>query len=354
MKQFIKTALLGTSALIMGGCGTISSAPSLGNSIVNDAIELNEAYGEASNAVIVKNILRARDRWPTTYTTLSKINSAPTLTRASDINLSPLGLGNPPGPFQKTASKFSNSSKAGNTYDVVPFISGADGKTGGPLVAISDDAFMKYFKRWPSDVALLVLVDGLIINGSFVRNDGEKTQEFINRIASAFRLSQSQYNHFDIGEHLDIKKVSDGHLSLRLKSNSGLNLSQHQKAMAYRVEPRSIDSMIYYLGETLRFEQFPVKVDCLVPTPEGRIEVPVKAKLIDIPQFEAARPVSHAVHLNHAGNSYVALPNASQVAQYEGCLKDRSSTVVSLLSQLLIVSQNPQAFEGSNFITINN
>jgi len=356
MVQGFKVVLVATMTVLLSGCGTINSAPSIGNSIVNDSMELNEAYGEASTAVIVKNILRARDRWPTTYTTLSKITSTPTLTRASDINLNPLGLGNPSGPLQGTTSKFSNSSRALNSYDVAPFTHGAN-DNGGPLVAIEGDAFEKYFKRWPRDVALFVLVGGIHANDKFVGNDGEKTQEFVNDIAHAFHLSQAQYNRFNVKKHLDIKKVEkDGseNYYLYMKQDSNLTLSHQQLKMMYQVEPRSIDSMIYYLGETLRSEQYPVTVDCYVNTPRGYKEMPVKAKLIDIPTINEARPVSHAVKLNHAGRTYVALPNATQVTEVEGCFRDRSSTVVSLLSQLLIVSQNPKAFEGQSNLIINN
>ena len=72
MTHILKAALLG-AATVLAGCGTVGTAPSIGGNIVDDALILNEAYGAASNAVILKNILRARDRWPTTYTTLSEI-----------------------------------------------------------------------------------------------------------------------------------------------------------------------------------------------------------------------------------------------------------------------------------------
>jgi len=95
MKLKQRFGIAAATISFIAGCGTLDGPASLGGDLVTDAMALNKAYGDVGSSVIVTNVLRARDRWPTSYTTLTAINSTPSLTRASDINLNPLGLGNP-------------------------------------------------------------------------------------------------------------------------------------------------------------------------------------------------------------------------------------------------------------------
>ncbi len=355
MKQILKTVLISTTAVLAVSCGTISTAPSIGSDIVEDALELNDAYGAATNAVILKNILRARDRWPTTYTTLSGIQSSPKLARGGKVGLSPLGLGNAVGPFTGSGSSFSNASSAGNIYTVAPFVAAGGGEA-GILEPMGGAIFEKYFHRWPRDIATLLLVNGLRVEEGgrerLVRNDGENVEGFIMDIARGFELSEAQYRKFNIGKHLDLTTTGNDEYAFALRPNTAMGLSARQLDIRQKFELRSIDAIVYYLGETLRTPQTPISVSCHVQTASGYEKVKVKAPLLEVKTAQYAQPVNYAVQVKHAGQTYYALPNSSQVEANGGCIRARSSTVISMLNQLLLLSQNSDAFKGPQTLTL--
>lgn len=358
MYNILKSSLLLSTAFMLSGCGTLGAAPNIGPNIVDDAMQLNEAYGQVSNAVIIKNILRARDRWPTTYTTLSGITSNPTLTRGADINLSPLGLGNPSGPFQSTTSKFSNSSKAGNSYSVAPYSAGDEGGA-GLLTPISADKMEDYFTRWPKDVVFITMVDGVKTPSGFLNSDGENIAGFIYGLAKSFGLNDYQISRFDLGRHIrllpddipsrKIDRTNQPEVKqyVALNPDPNMHFSQRQVDLKFEIERRSFDDMIYFLGESLRRDQFPMLVECTVHDNYNRYTTKVPAKILDLTLDQHAAPVNYAVRLSHADETYLAMPNARQYTQFAECLADRTSTVVSLLSQILILGQNPKALNAT-------
>ena len=85
MKSFGKLIYLASASMVLNGCSTIvlSSNYALSKAIVKDSDRLNDAFNKATNGVIVKNALRARDRVPTNFTTLSGIQSVPQITSGS-------------------------------------------------------------------------------------------------------------------------------------------------------------------------------------------------------------------------------------------------------------------------------
>lgn len=349
MRHILKASLVSTAAIFISSCGTVGTAPSIGSDIVGDALSLNQAYGEASNAVILKNILRARDRWPTTYTTLSAIESSPSLQRAGAVSLTPLGLGNAAGPFKNSGSSFSNTSKAGNNYKVVPFVDGV-------MNPMKGETFENYFDRWPRDVAVLMLINGLKVEEAgrprLIRNDGEDIEGFVMNIARAFHLSEAQYRSFDVGKHLDLVKSDSGEYALAVRSNKDLQFTPQQQGIRHEFELRSIDSIIYFLGETLRTPQNAISVNCDVRTPSGYQTIKMKAPILKVDTPQNAQRVNYAMRVNHAGQTYFALPNATQIESRGGCLKERSSTAIAMLTQLLLLSQDEDAFKGTQTLTL--
>lgn len=160
----VKFTCAAISLLALAGCGTIvkSSNASLSGSIAEDAIMLNEAFNKATNAVLLKNILRARDRWPTNYTTLSGIKSSPSIKQSNGLTLSPLGLGNPNGeignsklsPGQGSNTTLSQAIGSANEYNVNPFA--AAERSESLLTPIKEILFERYYHGWPKDVVLLM------------------------------------------------------------------------------------------------------------------------------------------------------------------------------------------------------
>ena len=101
MKTGLKALGLGTALSLLTGCVSMDnySDNRTATKITNDAVRLNEAFNRSTNAVILKNVLRARDRWTVNFTTLSGITSSPGSKISGSMGFSPLGLGNAVGPF---------------------------------------------------------------------------------------------------------------------------------------------------------------------------------------------------------------------------------------------------------------
>jgi hypothetical protein len=412
--------ILATSALFLCSCGTLGSAPTIGHNIVNDAITLNEAYSATTNAVILKNILRARDRWPTTYTTLSGIKSTPRMTRGSDLSLNPLGLGNPVGPLKSSTSKFTNSSTAFNDYSINPFASDTNSKL-SILQPTNQNIFIEYFGRWPRDVVTLMFVNGLTyeenvgsgdVRDRIIHNDGEDMQGFINKLAEQLGVHKDHYSQFSLKHHLDIvkvpkaakdcqtstkslqsvtkdyvemvellKKQHSGDVTLKSDKGKAKNLllsacsSQAVSGYAFALrnhpkhilqsgnpaarvsfELRSFDSMVYFIGETLRKpNQYVVDTKCPVQMRNeynqplihrnGSPAITEKGPLFKIFSSFDVGYNSYAAGVRHDREMYYAVPNDMNARRMNQCLSERSSTALSILSQLLLINQNPKALE---------
>ena len=87
---------LSISSMALVGCAlTPMSAMKVTHSFSDRAIEINQAYGDAAAAQILKNVLRARDRQPRSYTALSELKITPLATQSHKAEATSLGLGNP-------------------------------------------------------------------------------------------------------------------------------------------------------------------------------------------------------------------------------------------------------------------
>lgn len=411
MRQILKASLLGTAAIFLGACGTVGQPQSIAGSIITDAIELNEAHNATNTAIIFKNILRARDRWPTTFTTLSEVQSSPSLTRGSDISLSPLGLGNPSGPFQSSSSKLTNSAKAGTLYKVAPFGS-KDGTTSNILRRLDIAVFKDYFERWPKDVITLLFVNNIKNekSGYRARNDGENIADFRRDVAYALGVRQEDLNRFNFKDHLTLKNAKkdtnssciskrrqdfpsydafadfakkmkdsyDGSASLVNGANGDVELKLCKKSEdSYRLvlkqddenpimmptqpqelsfDIRSVREIVYYLGESLRSDQYVVESGCTEPvrnqfgqvlyTPEGRARTRKSlGPLFEVRNSRNRMNVSYAARIRHTGDMYYAIPNDREAENLGYCLNDRSNMAMSVLNQLLIINQSPEALK---------
>lgn len=152
-------------ALSLYGCGALRALPhittnELARNISENTANINEAQARATNAIILKNILRARDRWPTSYSTLSGITSNPEIVFTAGANLDPLGLGNPPLPFGKSNANISQDNTASASYSVNPF---AENNSGENIYRpVSEEIFKQYWDAgWPKDVILLLFVESI-------------------------------------------------------------------------------------------------------------------------------------------------------------------------------------------------
>ena len=147
----------------------------LARSIEDNAATLNEAHTRAMMAPIAINVLRARDSWPTNYTTLSGIKSNPTLSLNGGANFGPLGLGNPILPFGGSNASVSRNEAANAEYSINPFAN--NGGTQSLLKPVDPHILDRYWRSgWPREALIWMFVDAIKFNDgdafSFVNGDG--------------------------------------------------------------------------------------------------------------------------------------------------------------------------------------
>lgn len=164
--KFVKLAGVALSALCMQGCAMVSDLGAIGlaENIEDNAATLNAAHTRAMTAIIAVNVLRARDRWPTNYTTLSGIKSNPTLSLNGAASFSPLGLGNAPMPFANSGASVSRSESANAEYSVNPFSN--NDRTQGLLKPIQPEMLQSYWLAgWPRETLMWLFVDAVTFTG---------------------------------------------------------------------------------------------------------------------------------------------------------------------------------------------
>jgi len=392
----LKTIASGISFLALSACATIDGQAPLANNIVADAIEINEAYNRTTNAVILKNILRARDRWPTNYTTLSGVNSSPSVNRNASLGLSPLGLGNASGPFQNSNASLGSTHNARKEYSVNPF---ADKDNSESILSkLKPSVAKQYFDTWPQDVVLMMFVGGVEYDDGkqkkVIRNNGDNGGQFVVELAKVFGVDPRRLDlkkHFElrspttgdpscqsdtitIGSAVDtnkdvmgnfekLKKNFGGNVSIDRGANHGSNaltikacdagktgyilgLTQEAQKVLGASHPkreldfdlRSFDGMVYYLGETVRSPGLTrVKSSC--DDVNGHV---IFGPIFDIRSSRDRDPVSYAASVKHNGDTYYAVPNASDADNQGFCVADRSATAIAILNQLLLLNQSSE------------
>ncbi len=162
----LKVAGLALGALSLQACAVVSDlgATGLAEKIEDNAATLNEAHTRAMTAIIAVNVLRARDRWPTNYTTLSGIKSNPTLSLNGGVSLGPLGLGNAPMPFAGSSASVSRNESANAEYSVNPFSNNES--TQGLLKPIQPEMLESYWLAgWPRETLMWLFVDAVTFAG---------------------------------------------------------------------------------------------------------------------------------------------------------------------------------------------
>jgi len=153
-------------ALSLQGCASISNlgASGVAENIEGNAATLNDAHTRAMTAIIAMNVLRARDRWPTNYTTLSGIKSNPTLALNGSASIGPLGLGNANGPFTGSSASVSRNESANAEYSVNPFSN--NDKTQGLLKPIQPEQLENYWLAgWPRETLMWLFIDAVTFAG---------------------------------------------------------------------------------------------------------------------------------------------------------------------------------------------
>jgi hypothetical protein len=426
------------ASFTLQSCGLLQKTPFVGTdelnrNIASNAEVLNDAHADATNAVILKNVLRARDRWPTSYTTLSGVTAQPQVDFTAGGTFTPLGLGNPKGPFTGSSASVEQTGTSAANYTVNPFASDNNGKS--LLEPIPDQIFARYWDAgWPKDLLFMLLVDSIDIEGQRFLNDHEDPEEFLAEAAKfmgaskctkilqendipdknycAFSNLTYQYKirkgddecaevaNFDrlrflqdrdVGEmgllaqieklsklderNIELEFESKGQrIAVKLCKNSKFALLPVSKtvetgklkqqvfssrgqtapkdAPIATIKIRSIASTIYYVGEWLRFHGDHASVDAEVKS--GFVVRPSECaddedanRLFSVFNREILKALVEtnqdmfAARVRHAGKTYYAVRRSeTSTVNSDSCNRDRSGTVMALLSQLYLRSQD--------------
>ena len=184
------------SCVVATGCSTFSNITGqaeLARGIDEDAVLLNEAHTRAINGILLQNILRARDHWPTGYTTLSGITNTPERSASGKLSLSPIGLGNPAGPFQGSSVEGSGVLKAQAQYSIQPFATGADSNSIYSS-ATGRQAFKRFWDAgWPREVLIPMFIESAKIDGNICHIDGDVDDTFARLMRGEATDSDEEY-----------------------------------------------------------------------------------------------------------------------------------------------------------------
>ncbi len=305
--------------------------------ITNDAVRLNEAFNRSTNAVILKNVLRARDRWTVNFTTLSGITSSPSSKLSGSMGFGPLGLGNAAGPFTGSDAGIGSSRSSSNEYSINPFASHKNSQS--LLSPTSIGVFKGYYDSgWPKDVVFLLFVRSLEIDLGgkpyVLQNAGDNFAELKHGLERLF--------DYKPGASLDLKKdfmldIHEGKnvfvLSEAGRAKSSLS-SANMNSAGLEFNLRSFEDIIYFLGEVAR-----------VPSTQSpQASSPCNGQPGPIFVIHDNQPgLVFAASVAHAGQTYSVLPQYS-----EHCFVERTSTSMSILNQLLLLNQSSEFLKAPN------
>jgi hypothetical protein len=357
--------------LALTGCATVPAlhgAPEdIANQIGGNAVAYNQAYGRAISDQVLLNVLRARDRLPLYHLSMSGISDASELALSGGVTISEFSAGDGNGGVGSITGSRTLTTKP--SYALNPFAHDNDHPGGTPFEPIQPEFFQHYWDaEWPREVLILIMADSLA-TGTGRRavsrgNDphtfrGECTPPaegrvqgggcaFLDWVTDIVRDRNARF-----AGNCTTPRVREGQPAQRRRCSPTITTTTRE----YRVELRALDDMIYYVGGVLRT---PPGADLAVTSPirvrpaglytddtlPDRGFTPWTAPLFRIRQSERRRNDEYAAQVTYRGERYVAGPaiNANCLVGDNTCLVphegDRTALVLSLLSQLVVLTQD--------------
>ncbi len=165
--KFLSVLLSGT--VLVGCAANPTKHVRYDHSLADRAHEINEAYNQELNGQILINILRARDRQPRFYTSMSDLGVTPSSSRTDGLSIGPIKLGNYVEPEGDAASLFNpwssltpSSSSVNNSslsLTVSPKATQGDDKKAIYHTPVSFNTFLSYYNDWSPKI-----VDNVMVN----------------------------------------------------------------------------------------------------------------------------------------------------------------------------------------------
>ena len=373
------------ACLGLNGCTTAPrmSREELAGRIGEDAAAFNEAYSKAVNAQILLNVLRSRDRQPRYYLSMTGIQDAPSFLYGDNVGLGGVPFGEQRSqPFGILSFGARREITSRPSYAVQPL----DAKTLTKAVfqPTPSNVFAHYWESgWPRDMLLLLMVEKISIT-----RDGQ-TREFTNE-ANDIRD--------DCGPNVDsrgcafVRTARNFLDQVGAKESVSPNFGPGSRGVCglmeaydpatpvheapspkdgecapafvigdaiYRFDLRSFDDIVYYVGELMRSsytaaqgkpdEAMDARVNVRVAGLRGG---GVGTPLFRISPQGATRGQAFAASVSYNGEIFYAGPPIGRscadatpdgICRDDPAHGDRSSSVLSLLAELLALNQSPDA-----------
>lgn len=388
---FRRAALLALATALLAACGTTPAAPlrreSLARQIADDAAAFNEAYARAVSAQILLNVLRARDRQPRYYLSMSGIADAPGFRYRENVGVSgtPLGEGASPWGFGNFGVERETQRRP--SYAVQPL--SAETLTKTVFQPTPTNVFAHYWSSgWSHDLLLFLMVERIVrietVRGrrevSEVLNDATNIRTDCRgeegggckyvRAARAFLAEIATRDEARanpdaapvcglVTAYAPAQPVRPG----RAPAGESCEPRFVVGAATYVMSLRSFDDIVYYVGELMRPSLTQLGDDAVMAAPltvrAAGLRSETGAPLFRIlpePHAEREAPIDaqsyFAAGVSYGGRRYFAGPPVGRscaAAAPDGvCVDnphsgDRSSSVLSLLAELLALNQSPDA-----------
>lgn len=339
-----------TAAAALAGCVSIPALQGRPEDVADrigaNAVAYNQAYGRAVADQVVLNALRARDRLPLFYLSMSGINDTSYVEAETSASIGSIGLGEGHPNWGVGSIGGTRVNRTIPAFSLNPI---GPGNTGRALQfrPLSFQVFDHYWSRgWPRDVLLFTLVDSVSKSES-----GQAARTLPNAATSIDEYSALVAEIAD-AQGATLTSVCDPHE----ETASGCDARVTVGDVTYTLTLRSLDDVLYYLGSTLRTPGAGPRVRPPGVYPANpRDPAQWRAMQRTASLFQVARqPRERGRHfasvVQYQDEHYVAGeangaqcilgPNNDCGAQLPG---DATSTVLSLLTQLVILSQSEAA-----------
>lgn len=392
---------LAAGALLFAtACGTTPATPlrseGLARQIADDAVAFNEAYARAVSGQILLNILRARDRQPRYYLSMSGIQDAPGLSYRENFGIggAPLGEGGSPWGFGNFGIERETQSRP--SYAVQPL--SAETLTRTVFLPTPSNVFEHYWRSgWSRDLLLFVMVEKITridpVDGGaptvteFI-NDATLLRDDCRENADPRRCSfvvEARRLIGDIAQRTAVRARPGATEVCGLVDSfdtpAPLTAARDSRnceprfvvgGSSYVLSLRSFDDMVFYVGELMR----PAATETGVNAPmDARLTVFAAGLRSDkgvplfriLPKADADRAAPRDPHLyfaasvNYGGQRFFAGPPVNRACPHatpdgqcadDPTAGDRSSSVLSLLAELLALNQSPDAIRAPNRIIV--
>jgi len=386
-----RAAPLALATLALAACGTAPAQPlrreSLARQIADDAAAFNEAYARTVSSQILLNVLRARDRQPRYYLSMSGIADAPSLRYRENVGVGSVPLGEGASPWGFGSFGFERETQSRPSYAVQPL--SAETLTKTVFQPTPTNVFAHYWRSgWSHDLLLFLMVERIVrIETVGGRRVVVETLNDATNIRSDCRGEEGGGCKYiraaraflaEIATRDEVRATADAAPVCGLVTAyappqpvRAAPPAQGQDceprfvvgAATYVMSLRSFDDIVYYVGELMRPSLTELGDDATMASPltvrAAGLRSPTGAPMFRIlPAADAAReapgdPHGHfAAGVAYGGKRYYAGPPVGRscaVASETGvCVDDpragdRSSSVLSLLAELLALNQSPDA-----------